>query len=130
MKTIFLMITKRTLLIISLLISLAYVVNITSIPESILLFKGENLELGVIYGVNFKEDENVVQTSGDLDSNEILERKIVKLKLFNILNVKEIEVNTIPNTKVVPLGNSVRIKDVCRRCYGSGSNRDRRQETL
>ena len=130
MKAIFLKSVKRVLLIASLLISLAYVVNITSIPDSILLFKGENLELGVIYGVDFQDDKTSVQTSGNLDSNEILERKIVKLKLFNFFNVKEVEVNTIPNTKVVPLGNSVRTKDVYRRCYGSRVNRDRRKKTV
>ena len=114
---------KKVLLITLFLILLAYTVNITSIPESILLFKGEKLELGVIYGINLQEEKITVETSGSLNRNEILEKKVVRLKLFNIFSLKEIEVNTIPNTRVVPLGNSVRPKAICRGCYSSGTNR-------
>jgi len=102
---------KRIILISILLIILIYVTNITSIPDSIILFKGENLNLNTVFGVNIEEKNyKEVQTSSNLNNNEVLETKTVSLSLFNIINIKEIEVNTIPNTTVIPLGNSVGLK--------------------
>jgi len=102
---------KRIILILILLIILIYVTNITSIPDNIILFKGENLNLNTVFGVNIVEkDYKAIQTSSNLNNNEILETKTVSVSLFNIINLKEIEVNTIPNTTVIPLGNSVGLK--------------------
>ncbi|MBQ3144995.1 MAG: PDZ domain-containing protein [Clostridia bacterium] len=104
-------ILKKIILIIVLLILLIYVTNITSIPDSIILFKGENLNLNTVFGVNIVEKNyKAVQASSNLNNNEVLETKTVSLSLFNIINIKEIEVNTIPNTKVIPLGNSIGLK--------------------
>ena len=42
---------KKFFLIIILLIILVYVTNITAIPEKIVLFEGENLNLGIVFGI-------------------------------------------------------------------------------
>jgi len=52
MKKIFL----KSLLIIVLLIILVYVTNITAIPKNIILFEGEELNLGLILGLSIKEN--------------------------------------------------------------------------
>lgn len=107
MKKIFL----KIILIIFLLLILIYVTNITSIPNSIVLFKGENLNLGLILGVSLKEnkeDLKAIETSANV--NNKVEKNKVTISLFNILDVKEVEVNTINKTSVVPLGNSVGLK--------------------
>lgn len=99
------------IIIVILLIVLAYVVNITSIPNSILLFRGENLDLGLIFGITLKENQEelkTVETSANV--NNKVEKKKVKLSLFNVLDIKEVEINTINNTTIVPLGNSVGLK--------------------
>ena len=102
---------KRLILILILLIILIYVTNITSIPDKIILFKGENLNLNTVFGVNIVENNyKAVQASSNLNNNEVLETKTVSVSLFNIIDLKEIEVNTIPNTTVIPLGNSVGLK--------------------
>ncbi len=104
-------ILKRIILITVLLITLIYVTNITSIPDSIILFKEEKLNLGTIFGVNIIEkDYKTVQTLSNLNSNDILETRTITLSLFNLINIKEIKVNTIPETTVIPLGNSVGLK--------------------
>ncbi len=108
MKRIFL----KTCLILFLLILLVYVTNITAIPNSIVLFQGEELNLGVVLGVILKDknDEYAsIETSSTLNNN-ILEKKNITLSLFNLIDVKNIEINTIPKTSVVPLGNSVGLK--------------------
>ena len=103
----------RICLIIFLLIILAYVTNITSIPESIILFKGENLQLSTIFGIYLNEDSNkqkAMQTSSTLSNSNIVEKNTITISLFNLIDVKKVEVNTIPKTTVVPLGNSVGLK--------------------
>lgn len=108
MKRIFL----KTCLILFLLILLVYVTNITAIPNSIVLFQGEELNLGIVLGVILKDknDEYAsIETSSTLNNN-ILEKKNITLSLFNLIDVKNIEINTIPKTSVVPLGNSVGLK--------------------
>ena len=102
----------KIFLVIFLLIILAYVTNITSIPNSIILFQGENLNLGTILGITIKEDNEAkesIQTIATIDNNK-LEKKKFKLSLFNIVNVKDIEVNTIAKASVIPLGNSIGLK--------------------
>lgn len=109
MKKIFL----RTCLIFFLLLILVYVTNITAIPDSIVLFKGEELNLGVILGVSLKENNDeveAIETSVAINNESKVEKKNVKVSLFNLINIKDVEVNTIPKATVIPLGNSVGLK--------------------
>lgn len=120
----------RLILIIFLIILLAYVTNITSIPDSIILFKGEELELGAIFGIYIEQENKTVETASNINGNNILEKKKVSLKLFNLIDVKDVEVNTIPKTKVIPLGNSARIKALYKWSFSCGKNRGTRRKTL
>ena len=102
---------RRIFLILFLSIILAYVTNITSIPDSVLLFKGEKLELGTMFGIYIRENDKVdetIETSSFLNDLEKVEKSTVQIALFNIIPVKEVNVNTIPNTTVIPLGNVIR----------------------
>lgn len=97
-----------------LLIILAYVTNITAIPNNIILFKNEELNLGNILGVtaNIKnsKDYTVIQTSSSLNNVDTSEKVTVELSLFNAIPLKEVTVNVIPTTTVVPVGNTVGLK--------------------
>lgn len=109
MKKIFL----RICLIFFLLLILVYVTNITAIPDSVVLFKGEELNLGVILGVSLKENNDeveAIETSVAINNESKVEKKNVKVSLFNLINIKDVEVNTIPKATVIPLGNSVGLK--------------------
>lgn len=87
---------------------LIYVTNITSIPDKVVLFQKEELDLGQVLGITIKEkDSEIIQTSS---KNNNIESKTVQLKLFNLINLKEVKVDTISNTKVIPLGNTIGIK--------------------
>ena len=103
----------RILLITFLLIILIYVTNITSIPSNIVLFKGEKINLGAILGIYLKENNNIyqsIETSSKIGTINQVEKKKVTLSLFNLIDVKNIEVNTIEKAYVIPLGNSVGLK--------------------
>ena len=109
MKKIFL----RIFLISFLFVILIYVTNITAIPKSIVLFQGEKLDLKTVLGVSLKENKNsykAVETSASFINDSKVEKKTVTVSLFNLLDIKNIEVNTIPKAYVVPLGNSIGLK--------------------
>jgi len=108
---------RRILIIAFLIILLIYVTNITQLPDSIILFKDESLNLFTVLGIFIKENENdykAIQASSSLNTNAI-ETKTVSISLFNFIDVKDIEINTIPKTTVVPLGNTIGLK-----LYSSG----------
>ena len=127
MKKVFL----KICLILFLLLVLVYVTNITAIPNSIILFRDEELNLGLILGVSIKEDKEnfeTIETSAGI--NNKTEKKKVTLSLFNLIDIKEIEVNTISNTTVIPLGNSVGLKLYTSRSISSRNGRNRRTKTV
>ena len=101
---------KVNFLVIFLLILFIYITNINSIPSNIVLFKGEELELNTLFGIYINENLETIEAGVNLNNKNILEKKNVSLKLFNLFDVKKIEVNTIPKTTVIPLGNSVGLK--------------------
>lgn len=77
-------------------------------PKNVILLENEELDLKQILGITLKESKKeVLQTSND--SNKI-ETKTISVSLFNLFNVKEVNVSTVKNTKVVPLGNIIGIK--------------------
>lgn len=102
---------KRGIFILLLLIILAYTTNITAIPNNIIIFQGEELNLGTTFGLYLKEKENkTVQTSSTVANQNIVSKKIVTIRLFNLFDIKDLEINTIPETTVIPLGNLVGLK--------------------
>lgn len=104
----------KLILIFILLVILVYVVNISSIPESIILFENEEFSLDIIAGLKL---EKAVTAGADLaqkiSSNiELLSSKSETQYRLSFLgvNLKTITTNTIPVTKVIPLGNLVGLK--------------------
>ncbi len=113
---------KKIFIISFLLLILVYVTNITSIPNNIVLFEGETLQLETVLGVNIQQNEDninpkeinkyiTVETSSLIDSTKISTQKTkFKLNLFGKIPLKDITVNVLPKTSVVPLGNAVGLK--------------------
>lgn len=117
---------KFFICIVILLIILAYATNITSIPESLILFENEELNFEPILGVKLEETITVgAEISGQETSNFQLQtsenKRINKLQISNSqekkynlslfgINLKTIQANIIPKTKVIPLGNLVGLK--------------------
>ncbi len=99
---------KKFILITFLCLILVYVTNITAIPDKIVLFENEDLNLGEIYGITIKENHDLsIQTSS---MNNRIEEKTVTLSLFNIIDIKDIKISVVQNTKIIPLGNVIGLK--------------------
>ena len=100
---------KILIFLLILLFMLAYATNITTIPNSIMLFENQEIYLKTILGLKIEETMQV--GSNLLDAKKIennSERKYnVSLLGFNI---KSITANIMPITKVIPLGNLIGLK--------------------
>lgn len=109
MKTIF-----KFLIVFILIIIFIYVCNISFMPDSIILIQGEKLNLNTLFGLSIKQIENngTIQASSLLNKEKVSEVGKVdfNLSLFNTIQLKEITVNVIPKTKVVPIGKSIGMK--------------------
>ena len=102
---------KKFFVILFLLVVYMYVCNISMLPNNIILMQGETLNLNTILGINVKSSDtaNIVTASSNL-SNSITQNtgKVdLELDLFNLFPVKDVTVNVIPKTKVVPLGKAI-----------------------
>ena len=107
----------KIILVLILLIVLVYVTNITSIPDNIILLQGENLNIKTILGLSFSDPSG--ETIEAVASNtQKISNKVGKLDLsLNLGNfsLKDITVNVIPNTVVIPGGEAIGL-----RLYTSG----------
>lgn len=106
---------KKIIFIFILLCIFVYVCNITLLPNNIILIQGETLDLKAIYGISIgkkNSDEQILQTSSNLNKNKINEiGKIdVSLNLFHQFKVKDMTVNVIPKTTVIPMGKAIGMK--------------------
>lgn len=104
-------IIKKIICIVLLVTIYVYVCNITMLPSSIILMQGEELKLDTILGVNIT-NAKVMQASSNIN-NSILEetgKMELELNLFNLFSVKEVTVNVIPKTTVVPIGKAIGMK--------------------
>ena len=102
---------KKILFVIILILVYMYVCNITMFPSSIILMQGEALNLNTVLGVNVKNTETITASSNL--NNSILEEtgKInLELNLFNLFSVKDVTINVIPKTTVIPLGKAIGMK--------------------
>lgn len=109
---------KKFFVISILLIIYIYFCNITLLPSNIIIFEGEELNLKTLAGINVKRANNsnieIIQASSSLEESDNVYETAgtfeLNLNLFGTIPVKEINVNVIPKTKVIPLGNLIGVK--------------------
>ena len=107
---------RRFLIITILLLIFIYVCNITLMPNNIILLQGERLDVKAIFGVSIYEkiygDGQTLQASSNINKNSVdkVGKIDLRLNLFGRIPVKDMTVNVIPNTKVIPLGKAIGMK--------------------
>ncbi len=79
-----------------------YICCITGIPKNIVLLKGENLNFRKLYGINVTE---VAKTS-----NNNLNVSNAEISLFGKVPVKNINITTIEDISVVPIGKVIGLR--------------------
>lgn len=116
---------RKIFLIILLSLILIYVTNITAIPNKIVLFEGESYNLGTIFGI-FQKKEKVVATSFNTEDNNIISEETVYLSLFNLFDVKNVNITIIENTDVIPLRKYYWVKTIFKWSISYRHDRNRR----
>ena len=105
---------KKILIIGILLVIYTYVMAIQAIPSDIVLFEGEQLNLRTILGlkVNLTEKDEVVETLSNNQNKTINEagKKTAKISLFENIFLKDVNIDVLPKTTVIPVGNIAGIK--------------------
>lgn len=105
---------KKIIIITFLLIIYAYVCNISLLPSNYIIMQGENLRLYTLLGIKLIEETSyqTLQTSSTLEQEKInkIGKVSFRLNLFNLIPLKNIDVNVIPKTTVVPMGNAIGMK--------------------
>lgn len=104
----------KILLLVILLLIYTYIVSIQSIPNNIVIFEGESISLKTMLGLkaDLTEKDEVIETLSNNQTNTIYNsgRKTVKLSLFQNILLKNVNVDVLPRTKVIPIGNIAGIK--------------------
>ena len=109
---------KIYLLLIIAIIALIYASNIMAIPDSLILFQGETLQLNTVLGIQIKEknsqNEEIVEASSSLNEKNIISEETgeveLELSILGSIPLKEVSVNVIPKTSVIPVGTSIGLK--------------------
>ena len=109
---------KPILLILFFLIIYVYICNITLLPNNIIIFQGEELNLKTIYGLKVNQKNSNISNYKAMQTSTNLSEKVgdnigtinLSLDLFGTIPLKEIDVNVLPRTRVIPLGNSIGLK--------------------
>ena len=91
-----------------------YVVSIQAIPDNIIIFEGEKINLKTMLGLktNLIESDKIIETSV-VNQEKVMNspgKKVLKLSLFENIFLKDIDVDVLPKTKVIPVGNIAGIK--------------------
>ena len=101
---------KYIICIVILLVILAYATNISSIPDSVILFENDELNLKTILGIEIEETIEVgAKLTQEGQTPLSHNQKEYNLSLLGF-NLRTITADIIPTTKVIPLGNIVGLK--------------------
>lgn len=115
--------TKVILLLFIFLIIYIYVANITLIPDNIVLMQGEKLKLSTLWGINIEETSNSNPNIGEYKTGRIMQasnssnntlsevgKVNLNINFFKNISLKNVTVNVVPKTTVIPLGNAIGLK--------------------
>lgn len=112
---------KPILFILLLLILYVYIASVTMLPNHIVIFEGENLSIPTLFGVKVKtinssniqiDMEDALQTAATLtntNTNKVGQMNL-SLNLFDKIPIKQIDVDVIKKTRVIPMGNAIGLK--------------------
>ena len=103
----------KTTITIVLIISYVYICSIISIPENIVVFEGDNLNLKIATGLSLSSNnQQTVLTATNISKQKINAEGVdrLNLNLFGGIKVKNVNVSVIPKTTVIPLGTAIGMK--------------------
>ncbi len=105
---------KKVIIVFFLLLLYIYVCNITLLPNSYIIMQGEKLNVYTLVGLFLQEKNkaSALQTISNANQTRINEVGKIdfNLSVLKLFPVKDISVNVIPKTTVVPIGSAIGMK--------------------
>ena len=111
----------KLLLVFFLLVVYMYTLAWQNLPNELVVFEGENIDLKTILGININSNQKTIEASSN-NSEAITNeagKKTLEVSLFDKLLTKDIEVDVLPKTTVIPVGNIAGVKLYTSRSIGS-----------
>lgn len=98
--------TLRIFIIVFLMNLLIYICKIDSIPKKIIIYEDEKINFGNFFGINYKIGNNDVDSvlASSSIGEEFSKENVVHVKLFDTITLKDVTVNVIDKTTVIPVG--------------------------
>lgn len=107
-------IIKKLLIVFLLIILYSYILAITNLPDELVIFEGESISLRTLLGLNIKtKDEDTIETASNNSqaiSSKTTGKATLEVNLFDSINLKKVNVDVLPRTKVIPVGNIAGVK--------------------
>lgn len=103
---------KKLLLVSFLLIVYLYTLAITNLPDNLVVFEGETISMKTLLGLNIKINDETIETLSN-NSQSITQqpgKATLEVSLFDNINIKNVNVDVLPRTKVIPVGNIAGVK--------------------
>lgn len=100
----------KLVIIIILIIIYSYILVIEKIPSKIIIFEGEQIKVNEFMGFNIKQENETVQTSSSNSETLKPGKTTMQVSLFDNLFIKNMEVDVLPRTKVIPVGTIAGVK--------------------
>ena len=104
----------KILIIITLIIIYSYVLVITNIPDNMVIFEGETISVNKLLGfkinLNNINGQSVETSANNNNKLEKSGKTTAKVSLFNNILVKNVNIDVLPKTKVIPVGSIAGLK--------------------
>lgn len=103
---------KKLILIFVLFFVYSYIVSIDNIPENIIIFKGEDINIATLWGINIKSNTTLIETASNINTGEFDKagQETLTVSLFDKINLKTIDVSVLEDIEVILNGEIVGIK--------------------
>ena len=103
---------KKLLLVFFLLIIYSYTLVITNLPDELVVFEGETIFMKTLLGLNIKLNDETIETSSNSSQSLTKQagKSTLEVSLFNSINIKNVNVDVLPKTTVIPVGNIAGVK--------------------
>lgn len=104
----------KVIFVVFLLVIYLYICCIVSTPNNVVVFEGENISLKLAKGLTLKSKKNyeTVLTSSNMNNQKVGSSgsSTVELSLFGGIKLKDISVDVLKKTKVIPVGTAIGMK--------------------
>lgn len=103
----------KLLLVFFLILIYMYTLAIENIPNNLVILEGENIALKTLLGMQVRVNAETMETVSNSNQNVInpkVGKATVQVSLFDAISLKDVNVDILPKSKVIPVGSIAGVK--------------------